>query len=418
MRQQLCIILLVGACAGVCQVTLSSAVVSAVGEVTTPKGHSPIKCDVYCCNCNKDTALCTGENRHLHYLPRLPATIREFRMMRADLPELSRPLLANLSNFQIVRLNLTSNNITSITSDAFVDFPHLKILSLTSNRIPVTEVQASLRSLSTEMTSLYLDDMKLGHLPRDFFSAAAFMGKRMSILNLQSNDFTSYNNSAFKVFQLIDKLYLSHNTLGTLRLDAVANISSLDLAWNAVHQLPDFCISSGQPTGSGTSVPAIHNLLSLRLKNNNIPSIPKGTLRGLCLPSLLKLDISGLKLAKLENDFLADLPKLETLTVCESRLLSEYEPFAFRSGSLRRLPLCSNRILNRKSLKVDTAFLHCPNLSDLRITNTKMVMQDEDVRQLLLPLKSLQGLYLEDTSLGNLPEDTLWRLPRLKVRDP
>lgn len=338
--------------------------------------------------------------------------------MRADLPELSRPLLANLSNFQIVRLNLTSNNITSITSDAFVDFPHLKILSLTSNRIPVTEVQASLRSLSTEMTSLYLDDMKLGHLPRDFFSAAAFIGKRMSILNLQSNDFTSYNNSAFKVFQLIDKLYLSHNTLGTLRLDAVANISSLDLAWNAVHQLPDFCISSGQPTGSGTSVPAIHNLLSLRLKNNNIPSIPKGTLRGLCLPSLLKLDISGLKLAKLENDFLADLPKLETLTVCESRLLSEYEPFAFRSGSLRRLTLCSNRILNRKSLKVDTAFLHCPNLSDLRITNTKMVMQDEDVRQLLLPLKSLQGLYLEDTSLGNLPEDTLWRLPRLKVRDP
>ncbi|KAK7097590.1 hypothetical protein V1264_004541 [Littorina saxatilis] len=47
--------------------------------------------------------------------------------------------------------------------------------------------------------------------------------------------------------------------------------------------------------------------------------------------------------------------------------------------------------------------------------NTNVDMYEEDVYQLLLPLKSLTKLTLHSISKGSLPPDLLWRLPNLKT---
>lgn len=376
-----------------------------------------VQCDTYCCNCNGDHAECTGENRKLTYLPRVPANIRHFRMWKAIYHNLTRQMLANISNFNIVTLNLAQNSIVYLDHNAFADFEKLTSLTLSGNHIVIADLQASFKSLyKSPLDRLELSGMKLTSIPEDFFDA--FSNRSFNKIELQNNEFSSYNNSAYVKFWVVLNVDMSGNTIDKLNLDVLVSVTSLKLEWNRLDMNADFCLRQSKDKNGtgGEALSAFRNLQSLYLAGNYFQRIPKGLFQGACLPSLLKLDISQAKfLVRMEDNFIADLPKLQTLQIIKATELKSYDKYAFNSSSLVSLTLKS--LAPFQSRNTTNMFKYCPQLQSLVITQIRLPFRSEDdARQFLLSLQSIETLNMESNNLGFLPEDTLWRLTKLKVK--
>ena len=118
-------------------------------ESVSKKNGSDIKCDKYMCDCNGKIAKCTGQDgRRVMYMPQLPANIRQFRMMRGNFPWLNRSIMANVSNFLLTHINLTSNQIQHLDANTFMDFPHLENLDLSFNGISLQLLRNCFQYLS------------------------------------------------------------------------------------------------------------------------------------------------------------------------------------------------------------------------------------------------------------------------------
>ena len=50
------------------------------------------------------------------------------------------------------------------------------------------------------------------------------------------------------------------------------------------------------------------------------------------------------------------------------------------------------------------------------IVSTKLVMDEVEMKALLVQLQAVKYLNIQRIRRGNIPEDLLWRLPRLQVR--
>lgn len=333
---------------------------SATSDYTSP---SPvIKCDVHCCNCKGIQAKCEVRNgQKVNYLPRLPAKIRDFWMVGADLQNLTRSMMANLSNFDITAMNLIRNTVSYIEATAFADFPKLESLDLSGNPIPMQELHAALRGItSTFMHTLTLGAMELASLPDDFFGM--FLNKTFKKVNLQQNHLKSFNNAIFAAFWEVGVIDISSNELSEVNMTAQVNTGKLILRDNEFQQFPDLCLHRSPTTGKTGYFRAFHSLTAIFISDNPFKQIHPSTLRGDCLPSLKKLDISGSDpLKTLEDNFIADLPKLEDIVVDRMKL-KRYERYAFNSSSLKSLSLSENERLDRKVVDIPNMFSYCPNL--------------------------------------------------------
>ncbi|XP_070198249.1 toll-like receptor 3 isoform X4 [Littorina saxatilis] len=382
-------------------------------ELATRKA-GPVKCDLYCCNCNGQKARCTGDRRHLHYLPSLPGNIRDFRMTRAELEHLTRPMLANLSNFQLRVINLTYNQIQHVQPQAFADFKHMEVLDLSGNPVPVPELRACLAGITgRSLHTVALSNMGLASLPDDFF--AMFFNRTFSKVDLNENLLAAFNAILFAPFWSVDKVDVSRNNVFAVNISARVNIKKLVLKENSLAHFPDLCLPFSPSTGLPGRYMAFHNLLSVYIGNNPIKRIPKGVLRGECLPDLRKLDISWLSvLEKLEDNFISDLPRLDHLMANHMTKLSRYQPLAFNSSSLRALTLNQNRRWDKDVVQSLHMFRYCPNLERLEIVDTKLDLKKHELYDLLVPLRSVKLLILQNIRTGSLPDDLLWRMPKLE----
>ena len=54
-------------------------------------------------------------------------------------------------------------------------------------------------------------------------------------------------------------------------------------------------------------------------------------------------------------------------------------------------------------------------LQSLSIVNTKLTMDEKELRALLLQLQSVKSLNIQRVRRGTIPGGVLWRLPRLQV---
>ena len=321
-----------------------------------------IQCDPYCCDCNGPKARCTGWHRRWQYLPRLPATIRDFRMMRAKLPNMTRSMLANLSNFDLTVMNLTFNQISYIEPEAFADFVKMESLDLSGNPIPMLQLKATLKGItSTSVHTLTLNKMGLTFIPDDFFDM--FFNKTFRKVDLKQNYLRSFNNAIFAVFRLVKIVDLCQNEISEVNMTARINIRRLILKENSFQHFPDLCLHHSPTTGEAGYFRAFYHLDSIYIANNPFKRIHSGVLRGTCLPLLKKLDISwSTTLKTLENNFVADLPQLRHLMVNHMTNLDRYEPYAFNSSSLKILTLDQNRNLGKDVVDIQHVFRYCPNL--------------------------------------------------------
>lgn len=323
-------------------------------------------------------------------------------------------MMSNLSNFELTGINLTVNQISTISSDAFADFPKLNLLDLSYNPIPVLQIQACLKGMtSAVLRSLFLGSMKIASLPENFFQT--FFNKTFKKVDLQNNTLKLFNNTDFAPFWKLDVLDLLGNQISDVSMTVVTGISSLILEQNHFQGFPDLCLHRSSATGEAGESSAFWQLRSIYMVSNPVRKIDPAVLRGQCLPHLLKLDLSNsLYLETLQDNFIADLPRLSTLMLNSLKSLKRYEPKAFNSSSLTTLSLTQNRRLDKDVLRVNETFLYSTALEELGIKDTVVHLKERDFAILLQPLKTLQKLSLEKIRMSSLQPGLLSKLPNLQ----
>ncbi|XP_076467531.1 toll-like receptor 2 type-2 [Babylonia areolata] len=384
------------------------------GPVSHVAPRAVIRCDKFCCNCNGKKARCTGQNRSLPYLPRLPPQIRDFRLFRAQYNHLTRTMMHNLSNFQLTMVNLTNNRIQHIDPDTFADFLKMELLDLSINLIPIPELRATLKGLhSTTLTTLALGDMGYSSLPDNFFDM--FSNRTFKKVDLQHNNFKTFNSALFSPFWRTDTVYMALNKIRDVNMSMKINIKILILKENWLEEFPDLSLNKSQTAGDKECKEGFYYLQALDVSGNLLRRIRPDFLRGDCFPHLRHLDISSaVQLDTLENQVIADLPKLLTFVVSRMKI-THYQPFAFNSSSLTNLQLDGNSRLDYQKMDFNRAFKYCPNLQKLSISDTKLDMTTKQMFFFLLPLKSVRELKMLRTRHGTIPPDLLWRLPKLET---
>lgn len=112
-------------------------------------------------------------------------------------------------NLKRIRLNFNRRPL-SLPGKLFADLPSLKELSLTYNNLP--DLPADLISGSKNLTTLQLTGNKLKRLPKHFFEDAA----SLELLDVSVNQLTDLDDDLFGPLINLNRLYLKMNHLKTI----------------------------------------------------------------------------------------------------------------------------------------------------------------------------------------------------------
>lgn len=131
-------------------------------------------------------------------------------------------------------LEISENQISSISQKTFVPLKNLVTLKLNGNKLGVSP-----GSLKTIAECINLKDLDLrsnlikGPLMADILPTI----KSLENLNLEKNSFSSIHGHTFKDFNNLISLILNHNQIDVLQDDAFIGLSSLqklDLSFNGI----------------------------------------------------------------------------------------------------------------------------------------------------------------------------------------
>ena len=371
------------------------------------------KCGESFCCCNETYAIC--QNTKLTYIPKLPKTINALNFRGNNVKTLSKYTFTNISEPNLLYLDLMSNGLENIHSDAFANLFSLEKLSLQNNtHLNYTQFSKSLYNISQRLLSLTLDSTGLESLPDTIFDGL----RQTSIksIDLQKNSITTLNENAFYHLSSLRKLDLSNNLIR--EIPATGNgsrsghkyIEILNLANNQfVYWPPWFCDSSM----NGKSL--YPRLKSLELRGNAIMVLTRTAWS--CLKSLQRLYLSQNVIQDLNNDIFVDLISLRKLLISYmAKPFRKIEPRAFHNSRLTDLQFDHNWIdfKPNSAIPYDTLFIYCPNLTKLLIGyNDIRNITDGKLVTLLSPLSKLTYLHLGGARMYEIPENLFSKFTNL-----
>ncbi|XP_014788392.1 toll-like receptor 6 [Octopus bimaculoides] len=282
----------------------------------------------------------------LHALPLINCT----RLLHLDLSSNiinHIPQHLNLSSLQL--LNLSTNDLKSLTPSMFSAFPLLKQLDLSQNKIKLIEKNSfssfpALRSLNLSRNRLE-DGLNFNVIFQHLGS--------LTVLDLSSNVITSLGNNSFAHLLNLEHLDLSHNFLSFFNrlvfrklsrlkeLNLRANMISL-LSRGAFEDLVDLQIldlsENDLVTIENEAFPQCP--FTLDLSRNSLQVVPAG----LKNTSIRHLDMRWNYIRKLHFQAFHDMGRLERLQVGHNRI-EEAIPGAFSSlSNLKTLSLDHNKL--------------------------------------------------------------------------
>ncbi|XP_058815263.1 follicle-stimulating hormone receptor-like [Topomyia yanbarensis] len=290
---------------------------------------------------------------------------------------------------EIVKLDLSSNNISSLPNKSFDMLPKLEELILTNNRIDQIETEAFF-GLSS-LKKLVLQNCGLARIP----SEALRRVRTISSLQLDSNLIDGVENVTFRGFHYLKSLRLEGNLLQRIPTEALIGLRSLE-ALNLGNNLISI-IKTGD-------FPLLENLHILLVKRNQISEITSGALTNLTRLKVLELDDNVLSSVPVG---LENLGMLQELSASGNRIrwISKND----FPKSLVTLELKSNPLVGIKPGALQ-------NMSRLR----KLILSDVRTLQELPPLEgctSLEVLRVDRANLTKLPEHICKMSPRLRSLD-
>ncbi|XP_036355783.1 toll-like receptor 7 isoform X1 [Octopus sinensis] len=282
----------------------------------------------------------------LHALPLINCT----RLLHLDLSSNiinHIPQHLNLSSLQL--LNLSANDLRSLTPSMFSAFPLLKQLDLSQNKIKLIEKNSI--SLFPALQSLNLSRNRLED-GLNFNVIFQHLGS-LTVLDLSSNVITSLGNNSFAHLQNLEHLDLSHNFLSFFNrlvfrklsrlkeLNLRANMISL-LSRGAFEDLADLQIldlsENDLVTIENQAFPQCP--FTLNLSRNSLQVVPAG----LKNTSIQHLDMRWNYIRKLHFQAFHDMGRLEHLQVGHNHI-EEAIPGAFSSlSNLKTLSLDHNKL--------------------------------------------------------------------------
>ncbi|XP_046140972.1 protein toll [Osmia bicornis bicornis] len=202
---------------------------------------------------------------------------------------------------KLQRLILSSNGLTNLSSDVFVDVPHLIWLDLRENNVYLSP---GIFNNTPELEVLELGNNMISQIEPGIFDPLT----NLKLLNLWLNKFKEVKPDTF---------------------DKLVSLTSLDLNSNELTTLPENVFAK------------LENLEVLSLYNNNFTSLPEDLLRNNV--KLKNINLSNNKRnMTLPRRFFANLTQLEVLKLKRSGLIAMPEDLFWGSTSLKNISLENN----------------------------------------------------------------------------
>ena len=235
------------------------------------------------------------------------SSLTDLRLAGNRLTVLPARVFANLTGLR--HLDLSGNRLTNLTRPLFDNLPSLKRLLLGNNRI--SNIESTLFSSLSRLEQLSLDNNKLSSLPASVFSRLSSLqtltlrGNRLSAIH--SNVFP-YSSPGTQAYSGLQTLKLDRNRIVELKQIGISGISSLRTLTLAANRLEE--ISVGYFVG-------LSNIDVLDLSRNNISNrLNASSFDG--LTSLTSLNLSSNNIERVSARTFGD--SLRTLDLSENNL--------------------------------------------------------------------------------------------------
>ncbi|CAG2192219.1 unnamed protein product [Mytilus edulis] len=240
------------------------------------------------------------------------------------------------------------------------------------------------------------------NVPKTLFKNLA--GANISTLSLDSNHLSTFDATLIELFHQVKKITCKNNAIEKLITNGLQTVEELDMTSNQIVQLPNFCFKN-----NSTAAPKLKTLI---LNDNAIRSL---TCRSfMCLGKLRELKLSNNRIKEIGNDIFLPLTSLKRLAVNHMKLI-KLESRAFNCVSLQKLEFIQNdfRFDKYKRFDAKSIFRFLPNLTTLQMTRNYFPKKNIFFFKMFSPLKNLQKLILQKTSLSSLPDNFFQNKPFL-----
>ncbi|XP_041861564.1 podocan isoform X2 [Melanotaenia boesemani] len=272
----------------------------------------------------------------------------------------------------LMLLHLEKNFIRSIPGDALISVRNLEYLLLHNNKLRSRSIHPAAFQGLKKLHTLHMYNNLLERVPRG-------LPRRAKTLMLLHNSISEVGRNDLALYTLTE-LNLSYNKLTNAKLhrDAFRKLrvlETLDLSGNALHAMP-----LGLP----------RSLHLLEIKNNQLTSIPDGTLTGMDKLHKLVLSHNQLKLNSAYQGAWMELTALTTLDLSGNQLT--YIPTDLPE-SLEYIYLQSNRISSVPA----SAFEGTPNIKGIFLRFNRLSVESVDESS----FSHLSNLQVLDFGTGN-----------------
>ncbi|XP_071394274.1 podocan [Centroberyx affinis] len=254
----------------------------------------------------------------------------------------------------LVLLHLEKNSIRSIPGDALISVRNLEYLLLHNNKLRSRSIHPTAFQGLKKLHTLHMYNNLLERVPRG-------LPRRAKTLMLLHNTISEIGRNDLVMLYTLTELNLSYNRLTSPKLHREAFrklrlLETLDLSGNALHSLP-----LGLP----------RSLQVLKIKDNQLSSIPDGSLTGMLKLREIYLSNNQLKLNSIYQGAWLELSALTTLDLSGNQL--SHIPSDLPE-SLEYLYLQSNRITSVPA----SAFEGTPNIKGIFLRSNRLSVDSVD----------------------------------------
>uniref|UniRef100_UPI003AAC8856 podocan n=1 Tax=Centroberyx gerrardi TaxID=166262 RepID=UPI003AAC8856 len=254
----------------------------------------------------------------------------------------------------LVLLHLEKNSIRSIPGDALTSVRNLEYLLLHNNKLRSRSIHLTAFQGLKKLHTLHMYNNLLERVPRG-------LPRRAKTLMLLHNTISEIGRNDLVMLYTLTELNLSYNRLTSPKMHREAFrklrlLETLDLSGNALHSLPQ-----GLP----------RSLQVLKIKDNQLSSIPDGSLTGMLKLREIYLSNNQLKLNSIYQGAWLELSALTTLDLSGNQL--SHIPSDLPE-SLEYLYLQSNRITSVPA----SAFEGTPNIKGIFLRSNRLSVDSVD----------------------------------------
>ncbi|XP_049278057.1 follicle-stimulating hormone receptor [Anopheles funestus] len=290
---------------------------------------------------------------------------------------------------ELVKLDLSSNNITNLPNKSFEMLPNLEELILSHNKLDHINSEAFF-GLSN-LKKIALQSCGLGRVPMEALRRI----RTVTTLYLDNNLIADMENVTFRGFHFLKNLRLEGNLLQRVPTDALIGLRSLE-ALNLGNNLLTIIRER--------DFPVLDNLYMLILRRNQISEITSGALTNLTRLKVLDVDDNSLSSVPVG---LENLMMLQEISASNNRI--RWISKGDFPKNLVSLDLKSNPLAGIKPGALQ-------NMPRLR----KLILSDVRGLNELPPLDgctSLEVLRLDRANLSKIPDHICKTSPRLRSLD-